>query len=139
MFQYRVSYGAAVRRAFSNYATFSGRASRSEYWWFYLFFIVVYTSLYLSGLILMYSFKYDSSAMVIIGGIMAILAGVFSLACALPSLALMFRRLHDTGRSGWNWCWSFLPVVGIIILLVFLTQPSQMHENAYGPIPNIRS
>ncbi|MDE5868615.1 MAG: DUF805 domain-containing protein, partial [Muribaculaceae bacterium] len=80
MYQYQVSYGVAVRRAFNSYATFSGRASRSEYWWFYLFFIVVYTSLYLSGLILIFSFEYDSSAMVIIGGTLAILAGVFSLA-----------------------------------------------------------
>lgn len=138
MFQYQVSYGAAVRRAFDNYATFSGRASRSEYWWFYLFYFVVFFSLYVGGLILMITCEYDHQALMIIGIILMIIAGLFNLACILPNLSLTFRRLHDTGRSGWNWCWSFVPLVGPIMLLIFLIQPSQMYENAYGPVPNLR-
>ena len=139
MFQYRVSYGVAVRRAFSNYATFYGRASRSEYWWFYLFFIVVFYALYGAGMILMVTGEYNYSALGIIGIIIMILACFAGLACALPSWAVTIRRLHDTGRSGWNCCWGLIPFVGMIIVIILLAQPSQMQVNQYGPIPNIRA
>ncbi len=128
MYQYQVSFGDAISRAFNNYCNFSGRASRSEYWWFALFCGIVGWAL---GLFIGLPLGTDSIAYQCIGGL-------WSLAVFLPSLGLTFRRLHDTGRSGWNICWYFLPVIGWIILLVFLCQDSQMMDNKYGPVPNLR-
>ena len=93
----------SIRICFAKYADFTGRASRSEYWWFFLFII-------LSG--------------AIISVLSSKLAGVFYLATLLPSLAAATRRLHDTRRSGWWQLICLVPLVGLIILLVFLTQKS---------------
>ncbi|MDE6683037.1 MAG: DUF805 domain-containing protein [Muribaculaceae bacterium] len=128
MYQYQVSFGDAISRACNKYCCFTGRASRSEYWWFVLFVAIVGWGI---GIVFGLTFGTDSFAYQTI-------AGVWNLAVLLPTLGLVFRRLHDTGRSGWNWCWSFLPVVGWIILLIYLCQDSQMVENKYGPVPNLR-
>lgn len=93
----------SIRICFAKYADFTGRASRSEYWWFFLFIIL---------------------AGAIISVLSSKLAGVFYLATLLPSLAAATRRLHDTRRSGWWQLICLVPLVGLIILLVFLTQKS---------------
>lgn len=143
MEQYQVSFVAAIKRAFSNYCVFTGRASRSEYWWFALF-------TYIIGVLL--SIPTISSAMEMINaasqnGAMAAMpspnaftyiAQLWSVAILLPSWGLLFRRLHDTGRSGWNCLWVLLPLVGVIVLLVFLCSPSIPAENKYGPVPNVK-
>lgn len=95
------------------YATFTGRARRSEYWYFWLFNFVV-------GLVL--------------GAIFFALSWIWSLAVLIPGLAVSVRRLHDTGRSGWNLLWALLPIIGSIIVLVFLVQDSR-EDNQYGPNP----
>ncbi len=123
MYQYQVSFSDAIKRAFNQYCCFTGRASRSEYWWFVLFTFIV-------GVIL------EALAGNSMTSIFAWLAYLFSLATLLPSLGLVFRRLHDTGRSGWNILWCLLPLIGTIILLVFLCQPSKPEPNQYGPMPN---
>lgn len=128
MIQYQVSFGDAIKRAFSNYCCFTGRASRSEYWWFFLFCFIVGSIL--NALNFPYLMKGEYS---VYTGI----SYLWSLAIFLPSMGLLFRRLHDTGRSGWNWCWAFLPVIGAIILLVYVCQDSQMTENRYGSVPNV--
>ncbi|MBD5329024.1 MAG: DUF805 domain-containing protein [Bacteroides sp.] len=129
MYQYQVSFLDAVKRAFNNYCCFTGRASRSEYWWFCLFNLIVSWVL---GVFCGIIFGQDNLS------VTYYISGLWNLAVLLPSFGLLFRRLHDTGRSGWNWCWSFLPVVGWIILLVYLCQDSQMQDNQYGPVPNMR-
>ena len=93
----------SIRICFAKYADFTGRASRSEYWWFFLFIILA------GAIISMLSNK---------------LAGVFYLATLLPSLAAATRRLHDTRRSDWWQLICLVPLVGLVILLVFLTQKS---------------
>lgn len=103
----------AIKSCFRNYATFSGRASRAEYWWFSLFAFVVYIVLFFLGKI---------------GLVLAIIA---VLALIVPGLAVAVRRLHDTGRSGWWWFIGLVPFVGGIILLVFMVLPSQ-GPNSYG-------
>ena len=128
MYQYQVSFGDAISRAFNKYCCFTGRASRSEYWWFVLFVAIIGWAI---GIVFGFTFGTDSVAYQAV-------AGCWNLAVLLPTLGLVFRRLHDTGRSGWNWCWSFLPVVGWIILLIYLCQDSQMMENKYGPVPNMK-
>lgn len=136
MYQYQVSFGDAIKRAFSNYCVFTGRASRSEYWWFYLFTLLVSWVIGIPGGIMNFSAILNGDEPSI--NFFTILSYIWSLAVLLPSFGLLFRRLHDTGRSGWNWCWVFLPVIGLIILIVYLCQESQPMDNKYGPVPNLR-
>lgn len=102
-------------RGLKNYADFSGRATRKEYWMFVLFYLIFYLVL------------------VMIDGLAGtvVLALIFSLALALPSISLAARRLHDTGRSGWWQLISLIPLIGAIVLIVFLVQDSD-DDNTYG-------
>jgi uncharacterized membrane protein YhaH (DUF805 family) len=70
----------------------------------------------------------------IVGG-PGVLAGLYSLAVLIPSIAVGVRRLHDTGRSGWWLLISLVPLIGIIVLIVFLATDSQPGANQYGPNP----
>ncbi|MEF2966993.1 DUF805 domain-containing protein [Paenibacillus sp. M1] len=107
-------------KVLKNYVGFEGRARRKEYWMFVLFnFIISFILGFVSGLI----------------GIGNILGYLYSLAVLLPSLAVLFRRLHDTGKSGWWVLISLIPVVGTIILLVFTCLDGDEGINKYGPNP----
>ncbi|MDR2688985.1 MAG: DUF805 domain-containing protein, partial [Azoarcus sp.] len=104
------------------YAVFDGRARRKEYWMFFLFnSIIAFVVGFIEGITLQS------------GGI--ILAMPYTLAVLLPGLAVGVRRLHDTGRSGWWLLIALVPLIGAIILLVFLTQDSESGENRYGSNP----
>jgi len=105
-----------------NYANFSGRARRAEYWWFYLFTIVTMVVLFVLG-----------AAILGDAGIFLAIIGI--LALFVPSLAVTVRRLHDTGKSGWYYFVSLIPFVGGIILIVFLATDSERGTNQYGPSP----
>ena len=108
----------AVKVCFSKYAGFSGRARRSEYWYFMLFNLIV------------------SVVLSVVEGIIdmpGLLVGLYSLAVTLPTLAVTARRLHDTGRSGWWMLIQLIPLVGFIILLLWLVKAGAEAENAYGP------
>jgi uncharacterized membrane protein YhaH (DUF805 family) len=114
------------------YAVFSGRASRSEFWVLYLIWGIIYFVLSVI----------DLAIGTEIGGDVGILSFVYLFATVLPALGVQVRRLHDTGRSGW---WSLLnsiPIIGTIIVIVFLAQDSQQGQgldltgpNKYGPNP----
>lgn len=134
MNQYQVSFGEAIKRAFSNYCCFTGRASRSEYWWFQLFTYLVGMVFYIPCIGFLFSNSSEVEAGVVI---CLILVCLFGLACVLPSMGLLWRRLHDTGRSGWNVLWSLIPYAGAIVLIVFCCLPSEPNENKYGPVPNV--
>lgn len=99
-----MTFGESISTCFSKYATFDGRATRSEFWWFALFTVL---------------------ASAILGMISETASGVFSLAVLLPSLAVGARRLHDTDRSGWFLLLWLLPVIGWIVVLFFATQESK--------------
>lgn len=114
-----MSFVEAVRTVLSKYATFSGRARRAEYWWFTLFALIVYV---LAALV-------DSASGSQVATIVAIVALI------LPSIAVAVRRLHDTGRSGWWYLISLVPLAGGIVLLVFTLQDSEPGANQYGPSP----
>ncbi|MET9377426.1 DUF805 domain-containing protein [Streptomyces sp. NPDC002992] len=60
---------------------------------------------------------------------------IYALGVLVPSLAVIVRRLHDTGRSGWWYFISFVPIVGGVILFVFTVLEGEAHDNAYGPSP----
>ncbi|MEZ5184838.1 MAG: DUF805 domain-containing protein [Candidatus Nanopelagicales bacterium] len=121
-----MSFGQAVSSGFSNYATFSGRSSRSAYWYWVLFTFLVYV---VAAII-------DSVAGLGISdqnvGWVSLVA---SLALLIPSLAVLFRRLHDTGRSGWWWLLSLVCGIGAIIVFIFCLFDSTPGDNQYGPNP----
>lgn len=108
------------------YATFTGRATRSEYWYFVLFSAII-------SLVLVLLDKMTGTYDVQSG--MGILSGVYSLAVLIPSVAVSVRRLHDIGRSGWWLLLAFIPLIGALVILYFSLQVSQPMTNQYGENP----
>ena len=123
----------AVRSVFSKYLTFSGRARRSEYWWFALFNIIVSFVLGAVDISLFGSCSMGNGAFNCSSG--NALGVIYSLATLLPGLAVWTRRLHDIDRSGWWWLLLFIPLVGWIILLVWACQRGDVGPNSYGADP----
>ena len=112
------------------YADFSGRARRSEYWYFTLFNAIVLIVLLVLGMALT-GFSTTGSKSVVAD----IPYFIYILASLLPSLAVSVRRLHDTGKNGWMLLLGLIPLVGPIILLVFFCTDSEFTTNQYGPNP----
>ncbi len=102
------------------YATFGGRARRKEYWMFFLFNLIIAVVLAVVDAVM---------------GSAGVIGLLYSLAVLLPGLAVTVRRLHDTGRSGWWVLIAFLPIIGAIVLLVFMVLDSYPSNNEYGPNP----
>ena len=119
-----MSFMEAVQSCLRQYVGFTGRARRSEYWWFVLFGVLV--SIVTGLLDVMLGTMNDDTNVGVIGTIA-------SLALILPSLAVAIR-LHDTSRSGWWILIGLIPIVGWIILIVFYVQDSHP-DNKYGPSP----
>jgi uncharacterized membrane protein YhaH (DUF805 family) len=123
-----MNMATAVKTVLGKYATFSGRAPRSEYWWWLLAMIILFTVLALiDGALIapmagMDAFQPDA------GQPMSL---VVSLGLLLPNLAVTVRRLHDTDRSGWWILLGLIPVIGTIVLLVFYVQPSTAGRNQF--------
>ena len=124
MMQRQVSFQEAVVRAVKdNYCNFSGRASRSEFWWFALF-----TAILNFVINIVFSFS-DTMPMIV--------SGIVGLALMLPNLGLAVRRLHDIGKSGWWIFIQLIPLVGLIIYIVWVCKESYPAENEYGQVPNL--
>ena len=123
-----MSFSQAVSSVLLNkYATFSGRARRSEYWWWYLFVTIVYI---VAG-ILDRAIGLTYSDLTLGGGWIATIAAIVFL---VPNLAVAVRRLHDTGRTGWWLLIGLVPFIGWIVLLYFFVLDSE-NDNQYGPYP----
>lgn len=122
-----MDFMTAVKTCFSKYVGFSGRARRSEYWWFALFsFLVgVVTNIVDAAL----GTDYEGATS---GGLVNTLV---SLAIFLPGLAVAVRRLHDTDRSGWWVLIAIIPLIGWILILVWLCTDSKPGDNRFGPNP----
>jgi uncharacterized membrane protein YhaH (DUF805 family) len=102
------------------YAVFSGRACRMEFWMFSLFnFIIAFVLFFIEGL----------------AGGPGVLGNLYGLAVLLPGLGVSVRRLHDTGLSGWWLFIGLIPLIGAIILLIFMVSGSQEGTNKYDPSP----
>jgi uncharacterized membrane protein YhaH (DUF805 family) len=114
------------------YAQFSGRARRSEYWLFTLFIILV-EIVYL--VLVSVAGGGTSGNMNGLGMALTGLYGLFILGVIIPSLAVGFRRLHDTDRSAWWLLIALLPFIGGLVLLVFNVLPGTTGPNKYGPDP----
>ena len=102
------------------YAQFSGRSHRKEYWMFFLFNIIIAIILGIIEGIL---------------GITGILSSLYCLAVLVPGIAVTIRRLHDIDRSGWWILVGLIPVIGGLVLLIFMVQDSKPGANEYGPNP----
>ena len=115
-----VDFGEAISRGFRNYATFSGRATRAEHWWFALFVVIGRLVLGVIGAL---------------ASLPGVLDAVFSIVTLIPALAVGVRRLHDINRTGW---WLLLwpvPVFGWIVLIVWAIKRGDKGPNKYGPDP----
>ena len=108
------------------YACFSGRARRQEYWLFVLFnFIAAFVVGFIGGVL--------AGATGV--GAFSYLGPIYSLAVLIPGFAVLFRRLHDIGKSGWWWLIAFIPLIGVLVLFIFCCLDSQPGDNDYGPNP----
>ncbi|MGP5272199.1 DUF805 domain-containing protein [Psychrobacter faecalis] len=108
------------KKGLRNYTNFSGRARRKEYW----YFVLVQMGLVIIAMIL------DA---IIFNSEIGLFYIVVALGLFLPGLAVTIRRLHDTSRSGWWFLISILPLIGSIILLVFLASDTKLETNQWGP------
>jgi uncharacterized membrane protein YhaH (DUF805 family) len=122
----------AVTTVLGKYATFTGRATRSEYWWWVLALILLMLIL---GVI-------DGALVAPVMGFGQFspeaaqpLSTLASLALLIPSLAVSVRRLHDVDRSGWWYLLSLIPIIGTLVLLYWYVQPGTSGDNRFGPEP----
>ena len=107
--------------ALKKYAVFSGRARRKEYWMFLLFNIII------------------TVAVVFIADFFTFprIIAIYALGLMIPTIAVQVRRLHDTGRSGWWSLMNFIPLIGPIVLIIFLVQQGSNEENKFGKNPKL--
>ena len=118
-----MTFTEAICDGFAKYATFEGRSSRSAYWWFYVFLILVRIAGVVVDLAL---------------GSYPIIYGLVTLALFLPESAVTVRRFHDAGHSGWWFLIVLVPLIGAIVALVFTLQRSQP-PNKWGEGPDGRA
>ena len=115
-----MGFGEAVSTGLSKYAAFDGRARRSEYWWFFLFLVLVYVG---------------GIAVDAVAGTEPVFTVLALLFLLVPSISVTVRRLHDTDRSGAWYLISFIPLVGPIWLLVLMCLDGKPFDNRFGPSP----
>jgi uncharacterized membrane protein YhaH (DUF805 family) len=121
-----MSFGAAIASFFSKYATFSGRARRSEFWYAVLFTTLVSVAISTvspGSVMVVNDFAIPQSSFA---------SNLWQLAIFVPSLALSWRRLHDVGRNGTYYLFILIPIVGWIMLLIQFLKDSQPGANAFG-------
>lgn len=139
----RLSFEDAVSAVLKKYAVFTGRSRRSEFWWYVLAYNIVLAIFYVFQWVMMgisfsagHPFAYLDSP--IYWGLVVV-SCVFYFATLLPSLAVTVRRLHDIGKSGWNILIFIIPIVGWILLIVWLCQDSDAVTNKYGESPKYKN
>ena len=114
-----MNFGEAISKCLNEYVTFSGRARRSEYWYFALFNLIA-------------SFAAAALDMAMNTAVLQALVG---LGLLLPSISVTVRRLHDKDKSGWWWWLGLIPIIGWIVLLVWFVQRGTVGANRFGPDP----
>ena len=123
-----MDFQTSIKTCFNKYADFSGRALRSELWWFALFGVLggIVTTI-IDVMILGYSIESYGPANII-----------FTVVLILPGIAVTARRLHDVNRSGW-WQLIELTIIGILLILVWNITEGEKKKNIYGPPIKIKS
>jgi uncharacterized membrane protein YhaH (DUF805 family) len=122
-------------KVLKQYADFSGRARRTEFWMFVLINFLVSIVLGIIDSLIGTATVVGGSGMVSFSP--GLLGGIYSLAVLVPSLAVGCRRLHDTDRSGWWQLIAVIPLIGAIVLIVFWAQDGQRMPNKYGVNPKM--
>lgn len=126
-----MSFGAAIKSFWTNYANFNGRARRSEYWFISLFLFLTNSAAAAIDLVLL---EGDVDQFLANGG-GGIVGLLWILATIVPALAVQIRRLHDTGKSGWWVLIGLVPFAGAVVLVIFYLLDSDLGENKFGPSP----
>lgn len=119
--------GEAIRSGLNNSFNPQGRASVSQFWWYALFLYII------GGVLGWFGGRIQSTG--VEQTWLGIIFEIFSLICLISLICASIRRLHDTGKSGWNVLWYFLPLIGWIIEIILLCRGSQPGDNKYGPQP----
>lgn len=129
-----MTFGESIKTCFSKYVTFSGRAQRSEFWWWMLFIWLVQIGLSIVDSVLFGTVETGEGSFSASTNT-PILSSIFSLAVFLPTISVTVRRLHDTDRSGW-WYWlALIPLIGIIVLIVWWATKGTDGPNRFGEDP----
>jgi uncharacterized membrane protein YhaH (DUF805 family) len=115
-----MSFTEAIKSGFDNYVNFDGRSARPAYWWWFLFALLAGIGANILDRAIL-----DTTA----------ISALVGLALFLPGLAVAVRRLHDTDHSGWWVLIGLIPLIGFIVLIVFLVRQSDAAENKYGAAP----
>ncbi len=135
-----MGFGQAVGSCLSKYGTFSGRASRSEFWWFYLFTTIVSGIPIFAGAIVIgiaSGISDNGSAdgiALVIAVLLYVIGFLASLAFFIPTLAVGCRRLHDRGTSGWLQLLLLVPCANIVLIIFWILAGTE-GDNVYGPKP----
>jgi len=137
-----MGFGQAIATCFGKYASFTGRARRSEFWWFWLFNLIVTVILNIIDNAVGWivdlgseTINTGSGIITFANGDIGALSTIWALVVLLPFLSVTIRRLHDTDRSGWWWWIWLVPCVGPIVLLVFMLLDSTPGDNRFGANP----
>jgi uncharacterized membrane protein YhaH (DUF805 family) len=125
----KVSFGQAISRFYGNYANFSGRASRSEYWFVWLYSALI--GLPLSRLA--FPSVDPATGYPIANQMWLGIMSLWFLANLVPSLAVLWRRFHDVNKSGGYYFMALIPIVGAILVLIALCTDSDAQQNRFGP------
>ena len=116
----------------NRYADFKGRATRSEYWYFVLYYVII------AIILLIIDIAFINPMIGLTGEAASqgsVLTFIFAFAMLPPQIGLVVRRLHDIGKTGWWYFLLFIPIIGALVLLYFFVQDSQPGTNMYGPNP----
>lgn len=124
-------------KALRQYADFGGRARRTEFWMFVLVNLIISIVLGIIDTAIGTAHVYSASGMATYSP--GILGSIYGLAVLIPSIAVTVRRLHDTDRSGWWFLIQLIPIVGSIILLVFVCLDGTRGPNRFGPDPKLQA
>lgn len=116
----------------NRYAKFDGRATRSEYWYFILFYIILTFIVVLLDTFVVNPMLGATPEQAVQGGILQV---ILALSLLIPSIAVGVRRLHDIGKSGWWILVGLVPIIGALVLIYFYVLDSQAGSNHYGPNP----
>ena len=129
----------AVAHAFINYFSFSGRATRSQFWYFFLFCILLYLctlSVSIEGLeeVISNADSSQESSREILTYLLTSWFGLSVMITFIPQITLSIRRLHDIGKSGW-WQLLYITIIGGIVVLIWLVTDTVKRKNQFGPVP----
>ena len=124
-----MNFGTAIKTCFNKYADFDGRASRSEYFFFFLFVTLTYVAIYFIAMSILINTRPSDG----VAQFLFIMPSLWALAMTLPLCAACARRLHDVNRSGW---WMLIPltIIGIIPFLYWTLKKGDEKENSFGSI-----